>query len=279
MPSNDTDNGTSLCKPPVITPRSSSLQVQSGGMNGQEQAKDTHDTESTNSGSDGEKERVREKLKKTSITGIRSESHSRAAVVPEKSHQAEPAAVEDLQEPDSKMTEPDDKSEMSDESTSSQGSRKRSRDPEDDGEDVTSDVDNNIRPRSHTRKRSRELSDEPEGSEHRKGSPDTKSDDEPMAQPQPEAPKRTAQGTTTPPPVKMDEDTFASPSRKLDGRKRVREEGDADTLEKVKTKKPTVKESEGDDAPTEPSMGEPAGDRGIGNALSSPVSIPRPPAL
>jgi len=282
MASNDMDNGVGLSKPPTITPRSSSL----GQANGQEQVKEKKvlDSESTNSGSDGEKERVREKLKKTSLAGIRSESQSResaTADAKEKSPQSQPTTTEMPPEGDLKMGEPDDKSELSDgSSTSSQGSRKRSRDAEDDGEDVGSDFDNDTRPRPHSRKRSRELSDEPEVGAHRKESPGTNSGDESMAHAHSDVIEQAAEGTTTPPPTKMDEDTFASPSRKLDGRKRVREEGDADTLEeKVKIKKSMVKDGSEEEAAKEASAGQSAGNIGSGNALTSPVSTPGSPVI
>ncbi|RPB24609.1 hypothetical protein L211DRAFT_178252 [Terfezia boudieri ATCC MYA-4762] len=270
MASNDMDNGVSLRKPPTITPRSSSL----GQANGQEYVRETLDSESINSGSDGEKERVREKLKKTSLAGIRSESQSResaTAVAKEESPQSQPATMEVSQEGegDMKMSELDDKSELSDSSsTSSQGSRKRSRDAEDEGEDVGSDFDSDTRPRPHSRKRSRELPDEPEVEGHPKGSPEASSEDEAMAHANPDAPEQVEGGVTTPPTTKMDEDTIASPSRKLDGRKRVREEGDADTLEKVKIKKSMVKDGSVEEATKDTSVGQPAGS---GDALTSPT--------
>ena len=272
MASNDTDNGVSLSKPPVITPRSSSL----GQANGQEYVREALDSESINSGSDGEKERVREKLKKTSLAGIRSESQSRESETADAKEQSQPATTEVPQEGDLKMSEPDDKSELSDgSSTSSQESRKRSRDTEDDGEDVGSDFDSDTRPRPHSRKRSRELSDEPEVGENPKGSPGASSEDEAMAHANPDAPEQAAGGATTPPPTKMDEDTIASPSRKLDGRKRVREEGDADTLEeKVKIKKSMVKDGSEEEATKDTPVGKSAGNRGSGDALTSPVSYP-----
>jgi len=280
MASNDTDNEFSLSKPPTITPRSSSLRQ----ANGQEHVKETLDSESINSGSDGEKERVREKLKKTSLVGIRSESQSResaTADAKEESPHSQPATTEVSQEVDLKMSEPDDKSELSDgSSTSSQGSRKRSRDAEDDGEDVGSDFDSDTRPRPHSRKRSRELSDEPEVEGHPKGSPGASSEDEAMAHANPDAPEQAARGATTPPPTKMDEDTITSPSRKLDGRKRVREEGDVDTLEeKVKIKKSMVKDGGEEEATKDTSVGQSTGNQGSGNALTSPVSTPRSPIL
>lgn len=280
MASKDKDNGVSLSKPPTITPRSSSL----GQTNGQEHVKATLDSESISSGSDGEKERVREKLKKTSLAGIRSESQSREPAATDAKgelSQSKPATIEVPQEGDLKMGESEDKFELSDSSsTSSQGSRKRSRDAEDDGEDVGSDFDSDTIPRPHSRKRSRELSDEPEVEGHRKGSPGASSEGEAMAPTHPIVPEQAAEGATTPPPTKMDEDTFASPSRKLDGRKRGREEGDADTLEeKVKIKKSMVKDGSEGETTKDTSMGQSTGNQGSGNALTSPVSTPGSPVI
>ena len=75
MPSSGTDNGATLAQPLVTSPKLSPLQAHSERTNGQEQVDIPYDNEGVNSGSDGEKERVREKLKKTSIAGIRFESH------------------------------------------------------------------------------------------------------------------------------------------------------------------------------------------------------------
>ncbi|KAF8464054.1 hypothetical protein BDZ91DRAFT_263747 [Kalaharituber pfeilii] len=271
MPSNDTEIRTRLGSPPIINPRSSSLQANSGQINGQDHTKDSPEGDPLNSGSDGEKERVREKLKKTSIAGIRSESQSRES--DESSAvgglQVDQQPTENKQESDLKMGEPDDKSDMSDGSMSSQGSRKRSRDQDDNGEDAASDAasdadDDPTRPRAYARKRSRELSDEPEGKKsHDEGFVGATAGDDTMMESQDQSTEETYGDSTTPPATNMDEDTvhhindasYTSPSRKLDGRKRVREEGDVDPEEKeLKTKK-TLLEEGADETKDQPREG------------------------
>lgn len=262
MPSSGTDNGATLAQPPVISPRLTPLQAHSTRTNGQEQV---YDTEGANSGSDGEKERVREKLKKTSIAGIRFDNQSMVSGLRDTHIPAGSA-----EGGDTNMGESEDKSELSD---SSQGSRKRSRDPDDDGHDP-SDPSCDVQSRTFTRKRSRELSGEPEGKSYREGTPASKSDDSMVQSPSGISGKR-MEVITTPPKAPMDEDTFASPSRRLDGRKRAREEGDLYASEdKTKTKKPWVEEDKGESGKKETSKGESAGNQGSGNALSSPVSVP-----
>ena len=267
MPSSGTDNGATLAQPPPNSPKLSPLQPHSKRTNGQEQVEIPYDTEGINSGSDGEKERVREKLKKTSIAGIRFDNQPTETGLRDNHLPAEPS-----QGGDTNMGGSEDKSDLSD---SSQGSRKRSRDPDDDGEDDPSDPSNDVRSRACTRKRSRELSDEPEGKSNREGTPASKSDDMAMTQSPSGISGKRMGGITTPPKEPMDEDTFASPSRRLDGRKRAREEGDVYASEdKTKTKKPWVEEDKGESGKKETSTGESAGNRGSGNALSSPVSVP-----
>ncbi|KAI5783900.1 hypothetical protein DFH27DRAFT_528711 [Peziza echinospora] len=248
MPSDNKESRAGLGTPPTVTPRSSSLH-HSRKTNGQENS-NTGKPDATNSGSDGEKERVREKLKKTSIAGIRSESRqSEEANSTEKDTDAEPANKELPKEMDVSAGEGSD----SDGSTPSSQGRKRSRDPDDVGDEtVDTGSRSGSRPGTQTRKRSRELSDEPATKASTAKSPTSsqgKDEDETMST---HATHESAEndGSASTPPAKMDEDPaepisrYASPSRKLDGRKRVREEGDADQAEAVKIKRPLRKEDE-----------------------------------